>query len=326
MNADQYHTILGTAGVTHLPDWNVLTISGRHRTRWLQGMITQDIKSLQPGEVRYSCLTTAKGKVLTDFQVFNALDGDQFYLIMREENIDLAITHLKKFIIAEDVQLTNQSDQLELLTIQGTNASAILGVQSPVASVDISGIEITAVRYPRTMAPGYDLIVPREALSDVLSHLKTNGAQELTVDALNAMRIEAAIPAHGIDFDDSNIPQEACLNDALHWSKGCYVGQEVIARLQYRGHTNKELRQIQISGNKLPEPGAPIFPDAEATKAIGKITCAAIIPSTGCILALGYVRRAHFEPNTELLVEMGDARVDAKVSDAVIRATLTPGE
>jgi len=326
MNADQYHRILNTAGVAHLPDWNALTVSGRHRTRWLQGMITQDIKSLQPGEVRYGCLVTVKGKVLTDFQVINDIDGEQYVLVMRTENIDGTIAHLKKFIIAENVELTNQSDNLSLVTIQGANAPTLLGVQSPVAALEIANTTVKAVSHQRTSQPGFDLLVPKDTVPATLEHLVAEGATTVSAHILDAMRIEAAIPLHGTDFDDSTIPQEACLNDALHWSKGCYVGQEVIARLEHRGHTNKELRQLQITGNTLPDPGAAIYPDPGAEKSVGKITSASHIPATGQILALGYVRRSHFEPQTQLAIEVGSSRINATISDRGIRTVVAHAE
>ena len=108
--------------------------------------------------------------------------------------------------------------------------------------------------------------------------------------------------------------------DAIHWEKGCYVGQEVLARMFHRGHTNKELRQLTISGDSLPDAGAEIFPSTEGDKACGTITSSVFSPKHESILALGYVRRKHFDPGTALHMSVAGHLVDAQVTSQIIRA------
>jgi len=154
----------------------------------------------------------------------------------------------------------------------------------------------------------------------VLAHLNAQGALAVTEDDLEVARIEAAIPRYGIDVDDRIIPLEACMLDAIHWEKGCYVGQEVLARMFHRGHTNKELRQIAISGDTQPLAGAEIFPSMANDKACGTITSSAYSRQHESILALGYVRREHFEPGTALQVAIASHLVDAQITSQAIRA------
>jgi folate-binding protein YgfZ len=131
-------------------------------------------------------------------------------------------------------------------------------------------------------------------------------------EAFNILRIEAGTPWYGVDMDEGNFPQEACLDDALHWQKGCYVGQEPVARIKYRGHVNKKLVGLKIAGNDLPEPDDKIFHES---REVGHITSAVRSPHVGGPVALGYVRREVMQQGQALMVRHGDCLAQAVVSD-----------
>lgn len=308
--------------LTPLPWLGVLAVSGSERAEWLHAMITQDVLTMSPLEVRYACAVNLKGKVLADFQLAN--DSDRLLLEMDRERIAPLIAHLDARIITEDVELSDLSEDLHVLTVQGPDAARLLDLKEPgsLAQVTLGGRPALVVPRSHTGAPGFDLLVAPTDAAIISAALHDAGAVAMAAQDLDAARIRAAIPRYGLDMDDTVFPLEAGLTDAIHWSKGCYLGQEVIARMAHRGHTNKELRLLRVDGPP-PAPGSLLWPgDPEATKSVGRITSAAA--SEGGSLALGYVRRKHFAPGTRLLVQSktGDAagRSPAEVMDTRVRA------
>ena len=321
MTTETYHALHQHAGYTTLADQSVLAISGRHRTRWLHGMITQDVNGLSPGEGRYGCVVNIKGKVQHDFQLFNDHDGEQLMLIMDASRISPMVEALRKYIVAERITFDEHMGKTTIVTVQGPAAAEVLGhPQADITLADWAGVSLRIARHRRGPHDGYDLLVPSDDVDSVITKLTVQGAVAVSGDDLEIVRIEAAIPRYGVDVDDTIIPLEACMLDAIHWEKGCYVGQEVLARMFHRGHTNKELRQLMISGDSLPEVGAEIFPSPEGGKACGTITSSAFSPQRESILALGYVRRKHFDPGTALHVSVAGGLVDAQVTSQTIRA------
>jgi folate-binding protein YgfZ len=298
----------------------VMTISGRHRTRWFHGMCTQNIKGLQPGDGLYAAIVNIKGKLLTDFQLYEHPSGDHFVLILPKNRIEAICEHLKRYIVAERVDLEDRSEQSRVISLFGPNAAAMLGDPAADATAQqIAAADVLVVRCNRTGKPGFDIVTEAGDLDTVIEALVDRGATAINADRLETARIEGAIPRYGVDMDDGVILLEACLHDAIHWDKGCYLGQEVLARMNDRGHTNRELRQLTLETSALPVPGAEIWPAVEAKKPCGWITSATHSQPEGRAVALGYVRRKHFEPGTPLKVVIGDMQADAVVSTRSIR-------
>jgi len=321
MSTPNYMTLHQQAGFSLLADQSVLVIGGRHRTRWLHGMITQDVNKLAPGEGRYGCVVDIKGKVQHDFQLFNDHDGEALLMLMDTERITPMVDALRNYIVAERITFDAQTDETAILTVQGPASDDLVGQpEADLSLVDWDGHAIRIARHRRGLHSGYDLIVPTAAVDGVRKRLTDHGALPVSEEDLEIVRIEAAIPRYGVDVDNRIIPLEAGMLDAIHWEKGCYVGQEVLARMFHRGHTNKELRQLAISGKTLPAAGAEIFSAANSAKACGRITSSVYSPAQQSVLALGYVRREHFEPGTVLTVALGDQRVEAQVTHQTIRS------
>jgi len=231
------------------------------------------------------------------------------------------VESLQKYIVAERITFDELIGTTTIITVQGPAADKVLGhPQADLTLADFAGVSLRIARHRRGPHDGYDLLVPSDAVDSVIAELTTQGALAVSQDDLEIVRIEAAIPRHGVDVDDSIIPLEAGMLDAIHWEKGCYVGQEVLARMYHRGHTNKELRQLTISGDSLPDTGAKIFPSTGEDKACGTITCSVFSPKLESILALGYVRRKYFDAGTALHVSVAGHLVDAQVTSQTIRA------
>ena len=134
----------------------------------------------------------------------------------------------------------------------------------------------------------------------LLSSGEELGVTPVGMDAMNTLRVEAGIPAYGVDMDESNIPIEAGLWDALDFEKGCYVGQEVVARIKWRGHVNWHLLGLLLDGDTVPKPGDEIF---SGERKIGRVTSGVFSPSLGKPIALGYLRREFKEPGTKVTVK-----------------------
>jgi folate-binding protein YgfZ len=307
-----------SSAFVQLPDWGVLQVSGRHRERWLQGMITQDIKSLQPGAGRYACVVNVKGRVKADFGVYKDLADASYLLIMLGDLIAPLVEHLKTFIIAERVDLVERSD-LGVVTVQGPGAGDALGNPTTDLS-EYSPFDALLARRHRTVAGGFDVLVPSAQVDALTAGLLERGAAHATLDDLECGRLEAAIPQFDHDMAQGVFPQEAGLTDALHWTKGCYVGQEVVARLEHRGHTNRELRQLQITADAPLNPGAEIFAVDAPDKKIGTLTSNVLLPGSSTIVAIAMLRRSHFDPGTELVIVDGNHHFKAEVTARAIRA------
>ncbi|HIA03695.1 MAG TPA: hypothetical protein EYN06_00065 [Myxococcales bacterium] len=340
MNLTGYNGLHRFAAVVQLPQWNVLKVSGRHRERWLQGMITQDIKSLPDKGRRYGCIVNVKGRVFCDFYIYNSVADDAYFMVMQSERIDPTIEHLGNFIISERVTLENMSKEFNILTIQGPEAASLLNDPQH----DFSEFSIThslgecralVMRHSRVGNDGFDILIPVDREASVYGQessdsfdsaidwqeyqLAEQGAEKTDEAILNVVRVEAAIPAYDSEMAQGVFPQEACLTDALHWTKGCYVGQEVVARLEHRGHTNRELRQITIDTDTAVSADAKLFAPDNLNKVVGWIYSNVWSPSGETVLALAMIRRAHFESGTRLICIDGERQCDAVVTDRSIR-------
>ncbi len=263
-----------------MKDLAAVEISGADALTWLQGMITQDVLDLEAGESRYAAALTVKGKVLADLQLI-VVDGAAVLEVPADRR-DALIEHLSKRFVIEDVVLTPLEGAI--VTLQGE------GAVDKAAGLDCRARWIRS----HTGLEGVDVLV-----DDARAVLGS------TPDAdLEPLRIRAAIPKFGVDFGEDTIPLEAGLLDAIHWSKGCYLGQEVIARMSHRGHTNRELRRLTVPPDASLNAGVALLPPDGTDKPVGRIT------SVAGGHALAMVRRKWFEAGTTLLADGHEVVVD----------------
>jgi folate-binding protein YgfZ len=309
--------------MTPMANLTLVEVTGDDRATWLQGLITQSVTELEPGQSRYGCVINLKGRVLADFQVGN--DGERLLLGLPRDRAQSIVEHLEGRLITEDAEVADRSADIAVMTIQGSGASALIGLTTDCGAIEIGGVPCRGLSRSHTGKPGVDLFAPTPLMDTVSAALVGLGVVPLSLEALETQRVAAGIPLCGVDFDEAVIPLEARLNDAIHWGKGCYLGQEVLARLAHRGHTNKELRVLQL--DELAQAGDEVWPapttDNPRNKPVGRVTSVATT-QTG-VMALAYVRRKHFEPGTELELR-GAAKIRAVVSEQNVRAhiTLTP--
>jgi folate-binding protein YgfZ len=173
------------------------------------------------------------------------------------------------------------------------------------------GMEIRVVRTDETAEEGYDLWVSTGGLERLWERLRESGARPVGRAAWDVLRVEAGVVRYGVDVDAATLLLEAPLPESYSLNKGCYLGQEVIARITYRGHVNRKIVGFRFAGARLPPAGAPILVEG---KEVGRITSAVLSPALGVGLALGFLRREHHEPGTRVEVQDGGELLSAEVA------------
>ncbi len=308
-----------SAGLLDLSFRTLIRVTGTDRTRFLNGMLTNDISKLEDGKGCYACILTPQGKILTDLDVYAVHDFHLLELDSRWK--ERALDHLNKYVIADDVTFQDLEEHT-LLALQGPKATSALRRLLPGTALPAGGhvlVDVTRdnqiyliVNASITGEKGFKLAVPLERASAVWQALVEAGATPVGMAALNALRLEAGIPWFGIDFDEGNFPQEAGIEDkAVRFDKGCYVGQEFVARIAHRGHVNRRISGFTLQREPIPRPGDRILRDE---KEVGRITSAALSPTLGKIIALGMLRQESQEPGTVVNVESNGDPVPAEVT------------
>jgi len=324
----EHAALKNSAGALDLSFRGRVCLTGADRVRLLNGQVTNNVKDLRVGQGCYAALVTAKGKLESDLNVY-ALENE--LLLDFEPGLTAAITQrLEKYIIADDVQIVDAAPHYGLLSVQGPKSDAAvlaLGLvldlpAKPFQFVTVHDAtlgEIYVMNHPRTGASGFDLFVPVPALGAVMDKLiaaaKDAGGRACGWQALEMARIEAGIPRFGADMDDTNLAPEAGIEErAISYSKGCYIGQEVIARIRTYGQVTKALRGLRLADDlkALPVKGDKLFRDG---KEVGYITSALASPALKANIALGYVRKESNQIGIELVLKTAHGESPAKIVD-----------
>jgi folate-binding protein YgfZ len=304
-----------------------LALSGAGAVEFLNGQVTNELADLAPGEGRYAAFLTHKGKMLGDLRILatgEGADGAPAELQLDTERVALQelFDMIRRFKVGYDVELHKRTLERGLLSLIGPESDQVAGVASPLAAVagiepkesvwllniehanapvQIDGIEALAIRTD----VGIDLLCDSANTQRLCETLLARGAQAVSEQTAECARIEHGRPRYSVDIDQSTIPQEAGLNErAVSFTKGCYVGQETVARLHYKGKPNRHLRGLRLS--------APVAPGAElrlGERTVGHVGSVAASPTLGPI-ALALVRREATPGET---VQVGEAGVSAQV-------------
>src|SRR5712692_2604230 len=261
---DEYAAARLAASLFDLSYHQILRLTGPDRAGFLHGMVTNEIKRLADGATTYAALLSSKGAMVSDARI---LKRPSDLLLDVEPGYSEAVrSFLQKYIISEDVEVSDVTAELALLRVMGPQAAAILqatwGPQVPLPGDnrgqpigDDGGIWL--LRRAPWGDRCVDLLVPRGQLEEAYERLLERGGplgmKPAGFDALEILRVEEGIPRFGQDMDERTIPLEANLEAAISYDKGCYIGQEVIARATFRGHVNKKLIGL-VLGGELPSP------------------------------------------------------------------------
>jgi folate-binding protein YgfZ len=313
------------AGLFRLEDRGILEVAGGDARRWLNGMVSNDVSSLQPGPERSGCyalLLTRQGRIVADFHVMvRGVDtSTSFWLEMAAEAVPLVTEQLANFIVADDVELSDRTRDVGRIAVEGPTASAVMEralgeppglAENACADVVLAGSDCLLAAFGFSGEPAYQVFVPKAELDSVAAALSEagegNGLVSAEAEVLEMLRIEAGRPRFGSELDESTLPAEARLDDAVSTTKGCYTGQEVVARLASQGRVKHML--VGLCGDEATPLGVGAVVES-AGKSVGEVTSACVSPDAGSI-ALAFVTRPHDEPGTVLAVEGRDVRVAA---------------
>jgi folate-binding protein YgfZ len=313
----EYDALYFGAGVIDLAHFGALRVEGRDRVDWLHKLVTTNVQALPESRGAYGLLLNATGHVSADFVLLR--QPDALWLYARWRAKEKLLANLRRAIFREKVTLTDASDAFSLLSLQGALAgeylTRALGVTPPRGEFSFSATkffdsELLIVHNPRTPPDGFDLLVERRHLEILWDMLTARGVRPVGWSALNAARIEAGIAWYGDDFDETMLAPEARLEAYIAENKGCYTGQEVIARIKNRGHVNRLLVRLHIEGDRVPARGALVF---AGDQEVGWITSAAWSFANDAPRALGYLRREVAQEGARVQVEHAEARLEAVV-------------
>jgi folate-binding protein YgfZ len=299
----------------------VVRVSGSDRVRWLDGMITNDVKALEVGTERsgcYAALLSPKGRIIADMQVLER--GDAFWLDVDAAATALVLATLGRYIIADDVTLEDCSAQFDRVGIEGPATAAIVervAAEStdlaPNANValEFGGCAVVAARFGFSGEDAMQFIAPAGAADDLVDRLLAAGRDVGLVASDNAtlevLRIEAGVPRFGAELDESVLPAEAGLDRAFTDGKGCYTGQEIVERMRSQGAASHRLVGVMAAGPAAFAVGDELVVN---DRRAGEITSACVSEAVGAI-ALAFVRRAFAKPGTEVAVAGRSARIVA---------------
>jgi len=311
---------------------DTLTLTGEDRISFLNGMVTNDVKRLDEGEAAYAVAATAKGALVADMRILRR--GDDLLLDLEPGFAPIVEEFLQKYLVSEDVRISDASEQFALLRALGPQVhrvvAAAFGHDTPLPAPDrfvtiqidsgpawLIGTQLGANR-------GVDVLVPRDHLAGAFEKMVHAGeplALKLAgFDTFEILRVEAGIPRFPQDMDEHTIPLEASLERAISYEKGCYIGQEVIARATFRGHVNRKLTGLVFAAAEPPA-RAELRRDG---KRVGFITSLVRSPTRAAVIGLGYVHRECLEQGTRL--EVADYAPGAIVHALPFGSSTDPGD
>ncbi|MFN2445422.1 MAG: folate-binding protein YgfZ [Vicinamibacterales bacterium] len=302
-----YRALTTGCGYVRRADRGVLRVAGADRVTWLQGLLTNDVAALGPGEAGYAAYLTPQGRMTSDMRVVALPDA-----VLMDVPSPLAASlreRLEGLVFAEDVHVDDLSSSVLVVDLHGPSSSdAVEALKDHLSPVD------HVVRDRSSGATAWAMYVPRDGVPAVVDALAELDVLEVSLATLEVVRIEAGIPRFLVDMREDTIPLEAGIEDrAISFTKGCYVGQEIIVRVVQRGSGRVARRLVGFAFSDG-ETGLAGDRVVSAGRDVGRLTSVAWSPTLGHAIALGYVHRDFVEPGTGLEVVSEDRRVPATVA------------
>ncbi len=331
---DEWLALRSVAGLLDLGFNGWIEVTGEDRVCFLQGMVSNDVKVLSPGQGCPALLLNVQGHVLADLRLL--AETDRFFLQTRLSLVERVLKTLEHYIIMDQVELADKSGAVTTLALEGPATPEIarsllhleLEAMPPFghASFNLEGISGGLMRVSNCGFPGVEFVVKSsraEELWNILLHVP--GVRPVGFEALNILRVEAGVPWYGFEVDDRTLPQEAGLETtAISFTKGCYLGQEIVERIRSRGEVHRTLAGLILSllderrsvwsgmeatpATSANRPGTPLFLEG---KEVGRMTTAVHSFALERPIALAILRREANQPGTKLTLEQGSAEVTA---------------
>jgi len=320
---ESYRALTEHAALGAVAPRAVIAVGGPDRASFLHGLLTNDVQALGPGSGCYAAWLTPQGRMITDLHVLAV--EDRMLLDVPAELAAGLLQRLDQFLFGEDVQLADLANTLASVWIHGPGAPAmverVLAGASGLASwppyrhapTPFGSAAARTARIDQLGAPGYCIYIDRAGDAELRAAFEAAGVTAAGPEAIEAVRLEAGYPVFGVDMTDDTIPLEAGIEDrAISFTKGCYVGQEVIVRVLHRGHGRVARRLVGLRLDAAAARGQRIVAEG---REIGAVTSAAHSPRHGP-LAMGYVHRDFTAPGTRVEVETSAGRVGASVGSS----------
>lgn len=306
---------------TLLFDWTAnakIEVAGPDALAFLHNLCTQNVKNLPVGSCAEAFLTTNKARIIAHVWITHR-EPNIVWLDAAAGQADRIFQHLNHYLISEKAELADRTSEFGMLRLVGPEAADIAtriigpAVEKMAPLQAIVDPKVGMVRRQSLLVhDGFDFFCPGAEAAGLIERLLAAGAAAGDMAAYEILRIEAGLPAYGVDVDESRLAMEAGRTaQAISYAKGCYLGQETIVMARDRGQVNRQLMGVKIPLSAAPLAGAKLYRQAEIA---GEITSAVFSPRFGQILALAYLRRGHWEPGTELRLDPGGAGPVAIVS------------
>jgi folate-binding protein YgfZ len=307
-SAAQLAALLHGVGLSRLDHMGWIRVTGEDRVRWLNGMVTNSIQQLKDGEGNYNFLLSVQGRIQADATIF--AEPDALVMETAASQVPALMTLLDRFIIMDDVELADATGSQSGLLIAGPKAASLLAQTGlNVEGLDVlqkrtlpwSATPISVLHTESPLIPRFELWADANTTSKLLDALQNAGAVFCETQSLEWLRILEGTPLYGADIRDRDLPQETGQTRALHFSKGCYLGQEIVERIRSRGNVHRTFSAFRLDG-ELPVAGAPLETDG---KQVGELTSVAAVPlpnNGGAViqLGLGYIRREALDRGSPL--------------------------
>ena len=304
----------GGAGLLDFSPRGRILLGGSEAVMFLNGLITNDVKALAENAWMTAAFPNAQGRLLAFARVLRRAEG--FLIDTESATRERVFKALERFTLAGDFRVEDVTEQTATLSAQGARAAelvgAVLGIEAAqlehgrVIEARLGEATIDVIRATHTGEDGFDLFVGAERAAELWDALVRAGGVPIGEDALEVLRVEAGLPRYGADVDETNVVLEAGIDEAVSFTKGCYVGQEIIARIHWRGHVAKKLSGLVLgAGGEAVSRGAKLK-TADGAKDAGRVTSVARSPRLGQTIALGYVRYDYLAPGTKLIVAAAD--------------------
>jgi tRNA-modifying protein YgfZ len=296
----QYRELREGAGLLDRSERATLDVRGPDAAEFLQGQVTNDVVAFEVGQGGYAAMLNPKGRILADMRILRA--GPELFLVDTEASAaEIVLRDLRMYKIGRQVEVA-EAPERSILSLVGPRsddlAESVLGAR--LAHDEHSLEEVRDGVFAVRTDLGTDVIADREPAAEVREELLARGAHPVSLDAAEIVRVESGRPRHGVDMTEDNLPAEAGIVErAVSFTKGCYVGQEPVARMHYKGHPNRHLRGLRLSAQA--DAGVPLV--SSSGKEVGRVTSPALSPALGPV-ALALMRR-EVSPGDEVTVGEG---------------------
>src|SRR5438094_783304 len=311
MISEYYQAATQSAALAEKDWFGIVKLSGPDRVTWLQGMVTNDVQKLKPGAGCYAAHLTPQGKIVAQMHIL--AEDDALWLSLERASIPHLLSAFDKLLIMEDVQVMDASNDYSVLAVIGPKAPAVI------ESWTGEPLNLTDKYAHRNFEDcrvfvsdlGYEVWVPRGKADKVLRFLANSGATAIDHGTWDVLRTEAGIPVYGVDIDETTMMPE--IGEAgISYEKGCYIGQEVVAKVKHIVHVNRRFVGLTLSAGELPKLKSPI---RKPGRAVGSLTTTLLSPGLNKPIALGFVTRTAYGSGSEVEVVSNEKTLPAVIVD-----------